>query len=130
MTSPDPKQQSSRQRAVLVVEDDEDIREAMVGVLESQGYCVWAAHHGEDALAQLRARGAPSIILLDLMMPVMDGWTFCQEKDKDPALAAIPLVVVSAVPRQDPRNACIHAVGHVSKPLDVGKLLAAVERYC
>lgn len=115
---------------VLVVEDDEDIREAMVGILEAQGYTVSAAHHGAEALAQLQTGHVPCLILLDLMMPVMDGWTFCEEREKDPALAAIPVVVVSAVSRLDPRTASLRAVAHVPKPLDVSKLLATVELYC
>jgi CheY-like chemotaxis protein len=122
--------QSKRHHPVLVVEDDEDIRETMIDVLESRGYSVAAATHGGEALAQLQNGGTPCIILLDLMMPVMDGWAFCQEIEKDPALAAIPLIVVSAASRQDPRTARIHAVEHIPKPLDVGKLLATLERYC
>ena len=115
---------------VLVVEDDADIREAMVEILESKGYAVCAASHGAEALAQLKAGSRPCIILLDLMMPVMDGWTFCQETGKDPALATIPILIVSAVTRQDPRNTCVRAVDHLTKPLNFGKLLATVELYC
>jgi CheY-like chemotaxis protein len=115
---------------ILVVEDEPDIRDLMVAILESEGYAVSAASHGAEALARLQAGPVPCIILLDLMMPVMDGWTFCHEREKDPALAAIPLVVVSAVSREDPRNAGVRAVGHLPKPLDIGSLLAAVERFC
>jgi CheY-like chemotaxis protein len=115
---------------VLVVEDEVDIRDAMVSILEAQGYTVCAASHGAEALEQLQAGSKPCIILLDLMMPVMDGWAFCLEREKDPELAAIPIVVVSAVARQDPRNARVRAVDHLTKPINVGKLLAAVERYC
>lgn len=121
---------TTKSHPVLVVEDDADIRDAMVGLLEAKGYAVRAAGHGAEALAQLQAGSKPCIILLDLMMPVMDGWTFCSEKEKDPSLAPIPILVVSAVPRQDPRNTCVRAVEHLSKPLNVSKLLAAVERYC
>ncbi len=115
---------------VLVVEDDIDIREAMVGILESAGYSVWAASDGAEALAQLHAGNRPCIILLDLMMPVMDGWTFGEEKDKDPSFADIPIVVVSAVSRNDPRNARMRSVDHLPKPLNIDKLLATVERFC
>ncbi len=121
---------TTKAHPVLVVEDDADIRDAMVSILESEGYSVCAACHGADALAQLQAGSRPCIILLDLMMPVMDGWTFCEEREKDPSLAAIPVLVLSAVARQDPRNARMRAVEHLSKPLNVDKLLAAVERYC
>lgn len=115
---------------VLVVEDEDDIRDLMVAILEGEGYAVGAAAHGADALAQLRSGDTPCIILLDLMMPVMDGWAFCEEREKDPALAAIPVVTVSAVPRQDPRNSGVRAVAHLRKPLDIPTLLAAVERHC
>jgi CheY-like chemotaxis protein len=115
---------------VLVVEDDADIRDAMVSILESAGYAVWAASHGAEALAQLQAGNRPCIILLDLMMPVMDGWTFGEEKEKDPSLSQIPIVVVSAVSRHDPRNARMRAVDHLPKPLNIDKLLATVERFC
>jgi CheY-like chemotaxis protein len=121
---------SGEDHSVLVVEDDADIRDAMVGILESEGYTVSAASHGADALAQLQAGNRPCLILLDLMMPVMDGWTFCREKAKDPAYASIPIVVVSAITRQDPRNAGLKPVDHLFKPVDVGKLLATVGRYC
>jgi CheY-like chemotaxis protein len=85
---------------------------------------------GAEALAQLRAGSRPCVILLDLMMPVMDGWTFCEEREKDPSLAEIPVLVLSAVGRADPRSARLRAVEHFTKPLDVGRLLAAVERHC
>ena len=116
--------------SVLVVEDDVDIRDALVEILQLEGYAVSAAGHGEEALEQLRGGYRPCIIVLDMMMPVMDGWAFCEEKEKDPVLAPIPLVVLSAVAPQDPRNASVRAVDHIPKPIDVEKLLAAVECYC
>src|SRR5262245_62128839 len=90
-----------RAHPVLVVEDEPDIRDMMTALLEAQGYTVFGARHGGEALAHLQAGSLPCIILLDLMMPVMDGWTFCQEAQKVPAFASIPIVVVSAVSRQD-----------------------------
>lgn len=121
---------TSERHPVLVVEDDADIRDAMTGILESNGYSVCAASDGAEALAQLQAGSKPCMILLDLMMPIMDGWTFCQERQKDASLAEIPVVVVSAVTRQDPRNAGLRAVDHLSKPLNVDELLATVARHC
>jgi CheY-like chemotaxis protein len=81
------------------------------------------------ALAQLKAGHRPGVILLDLMMPIMDGWTFCEETAKDPALAAIPILLLSAVAR-DTRNACLRAAERFSKPVNLGMLLSAVARYC
>lgn len=115
---------------VLVVEDENDIRELMAAILESAGYTVSVARHGAEALAYLKGGSRPCIILLDLMMPVMDGWTFYSEKQKDPEIAAIPILVVSAVDRQDPRNGVMKAVAHLPKPLDIGNLLAAVGIHC
>jgi CheY-like chemotaxis protein len=120
----------SHQHPVLIVEDDADIREAMIELLEATGYAVSAAGDGAQALAQLKAGSRPCIILLDLMMPVMDGWSFCEETGKDPALAGIPILVVSAVRQQDPRNASLRAVDQLSKPVNFAKLLAAVEHHC
>jgi CheY-like chemotaxis protein len=115
---------------VLVVEDDADLREALVGILEDEGYHVGSASHGQEAFDRLHAGCRPCIILLDLMMPVMDGWTFCREMDKDASLSGIPVIVVSAVTRNDPRNECVNAVDHLSKPVDVGRLLAAITQRC
>jgi CheY-like chemotaxis protein len=121
---------TSNDHTVLVVEDDEDVREAMVGILESKGYTVCSARHGADALAQLRGGVTPCVILLDLMMPVMDGWAFHDETQKDPAFAGIPTVILSAVPPRDARNDSVRAVEHIPKPVDVARLIAAVERHC
>ena len=76
---------ATRPHEILVVEDDPDIRESVVGILEAEGYAVRGAEHGAMALQCLRANSPPCLIVLDLMMPVMDGWTFCMEKDKDPS---------------------------------------------
>jgi CheY-like chemotaxis protein len=115
---------------VLVVEDDPDIREAMLLILEGAGYRVCGAEHGADALARLRAGLTPCAIVLDLTMPVMDGWAFCEETEKDPALATVPIVVVSAVPRRATADSSSRAVARLTKPLDVAKLLVTLERHC
>src|SRR5688500_17713436 len=86
-----------RRTRVLVVEDDEGIREALCDLLATEGFDVTSAVHGADALEKLRGNGEkPNVILLDLMMPVMDGWAFRAEQRRDPALAAIPVVVITA----------------------------------
>ena len=121
---------SDRQHPILIVEDDVEIREAMSELLESRGYAVSVARHGAEALEQLRAGSRPCIILLDLMMPVMDGWTFCQETERDPAFAAIPILIVSAVTRLDPRTAHVRSVAQLSKPLNFDDLLAALALHC
>lgn len=120
----------TEEHAILVVEDDDDVREITIELLESLGYAALPARHGKEALDQLHAGLRPCVILLDLMMPVMDGWTFCEELQKDEALAVIPVVVASAASDQQPRNACLHAVGYFTKPIDLNELLAAVRRHC
>jgi CheY-like chemotaxis protein len=112
---------------VLVVEDDPDLLEAVSGALEMEGYGVGRARHGLDALGQLRAGKRPCVILLDLMMPVMDGWQFRREQKQDPAIANIPLIVITATGK---RPVLIDADELVMKPLDLGRLFEAIERYC
>jgi CheY-like chemotaxis protein len=81
---------------ILVVDDDEDVRDAMCLVLERAGYVVSLAAHGKEALESLHQHGAPDLILLDLMMPVMDGWELRERLALDPDLARIPMIVLSA----------------------------------
>jgi len=112
---------------VLLVEDDVDVREAVTDTLEDAGYRVIAARHGQEALELLRNGGPrPCLILLDLMMPVMDGWQFRDLQSKDPALADIPVVALSA-------HGGLHALGaadHLRKPVQLRALMDVVERFC
>jgi CheY-like chemotaxis protein len=120
-------------RTVLVVEDDDDIREIFTEVLKSRGYAVLAASSGSEALETLRAQSdatRPDLILLDLMMPDMDGKQFMQHRSRDATIADIPVVVVTAAGAQKQRAAGIHADGWLSKPVDLDRLLAAVAKYC
>jgi len=82
-------------RRVLVVDDDRDIRDLLVELLSTEGYHVSSAGDGKQALAEAHARH-PDVILLDLMMPVMNGWEFRDAQLKDPDLASVPVVIVSA----------------------------------
>jgi len=118
-----------RAATILVVEDDDDLREAMAAFLETEGYAIAQAANGADALAYLRNTGRPRLILLDLSMPVMDGWQFHREVHGDAKLAAIPVVVVSGR-RDGERPIPQPASGFVPKPLDPTALLAAVRRFC
>jgi len=110
-------------RAVLLVEDDPDIREAIGDVLQEEGYTVAMADTGLQALDRLRADPLPDVILLDLMMPIMDGWKFRQEQKQHPAWDAIPVIVLSAVGNTQERAESIGASGHLRKPLDIDELL-------
>ncbi len=104
----------------MVVEDDHLIREAIVEALDEEGFDVIEAANGREALDKLHARRA-SLVLLDLMMPVMDGWQFREEQLHDPELSTIPVVVLSAA--QDAR---VPADRHFSKPCDLDDLLDTV----
>jgi CheY-like chemotaxis protein len=116
-------------KQILVVDDDQAIRETLSEVLEDEGYSVASAENGQDAMRYLRQRSPPSLILLDLMMPVMNGWQFRDEQLRDPSLSNIPVVVISADPSVRQRTASI-AVDHcIRKPIDLEELLALVERY-
>jgi CheY-like chemotaxis protein len=113
---------------VLVVDDDPDIRESLREVLEDEGYEVACVGNGREALDHLRAANPrPCVILLDLMMPVMDGWQFRREQKLDADIADIPLVVITATGK---RPVLIDAAELVMKPLDLTQLFAAIERYC
>jgi CheY-like chemotaxis protein len=115
---------------VLIVEDDRDVREAIAMFLAAEGYTVVEAEHGAEALQQLAVGGRFCLILLDLFMPTMDGWTFRSEQLRDPALAAIPVVVISADPDVVPTAIALGAVASMRKPLDLAVLLETVARHC
>ena len=117
-------------KTVLVVEDDADVRAALGLLLESHGYPVLEAEHGAEALTLLRDRADVGVILLDLMMPVMDGSTFRVEQRKDAALADIPVVVVTADAAGADRARELGAAAHLPKPIDLDRLLAVVRSYC
>lgn len=117
-------------KAVLVVDDDADIRSTVREILEDEGYRVTDAANGFEALRQLREGSAPNLILLDLSMPVMSGSEFRFEQRKDPSLASIPVVVVSAVGSLDMKVAPLEAAAFLRKPVQLDELLGVVERYC
>jgi CheY-like chemotaxis protein len=108
---------------VLIVEDDVDIRETLGDLLQTEGYETAAAGNGLEALAAAR-RARPDLIVLDLMMPVMDGWQFRSEQRQDPALAAIPVIVISA----SAGSRAIDADTYLEKPFSLDRLVEAVAR--
>jgi CheY-like chemotaxis protein len=117
--------------AVLVVDDDRDIREMLVQTLEDEGYPVAAAADGAEALALLtRASRPPCLILLDLMMPGMNGWEFRAAQLQEPELVEIPVVVLSA--RTDVARAAAEMAGvaYIPKPIDFDLLMHTVARHC
>ncbi len=109
---------------VLVVDDDPDILDAICDILDAEGYRVSRARHGQEALEQVDSE-RPDVILLDLMMPVMDGVAFSQALRQRPTVSDVPIVVISADGNPQ-RAASVGAVGYLAKPFDIDALLAHV----
>jgi CheY-like chemotaxis protein len=118
-------------KLILIVEDDLDVSRLLAEILEAEGYRTATAANGCEALNHLRKNSHyPDLILLDMMMPVMDGWKFREEQQKLPALASIPVVTVTADGDARGKAASIQAAGYLSKPLQIDSLLDEVERIC
>ena len=117
-----------KNRTLLVVDDDDDIRESLSDLLTHEGYEVSQAKQGLDALAQLRKGLLPSLILLDLMMPKMNGWEFLAAQRADASLAGLPVVVLSAERSPLSKDTEPQVRGRLPKPFDITQLLAVIER--
>jgi CheY-like chemotaxis protein len=115
---------------ILIIEDDADLRDTLAEVLALEGYKVHRAANGLQALQLLRLHPPPAVILMDLMMPVMDGWVFRSLLKQDPVLGQIPVVVMSAVAPSGLREASLDAVGFLPKPVDMDDLFTLVARCC
>lgn len=120
---------------ILIVEDDADIREALQGLLEMNGFQVCAARHGKEAIESLQGTPRPALILLDMAMPVMDGHrvlTFRKEAD---GYQEVPVVIISAgMSAMNPRDRALYAANYnvaafLKKPADPQQLLELVERH-
>ena len=117
----------SRRRRILVVDDDESIREFIEMALADEGYDVVCVSDGRAALAEL-ARQPVGLILLDMAMPVMDGWAFTQAYRSTPGPHA-PIVIITAAHEPFDRAAQVGADAHIAKPFDLDHLLALVDRH-
>jgi CheY-like chemotaxis protein len=109
---------------ILVVDDERDIRDAIAELLEDEGYEVQGAGDGAEALAKAKDCH-PAVVLLDLMMPGMNGWEFRARQRGDPELSAIPVIVVSALGKVPG----VDAAGYLQKPFELDDLLSAVRRH-
>ncbi|MCP3099655.1 response regulator [Myxococcus sp. K15C18031901] len=124
----------SPDRPLLVVEDDEDIREALQGYLELQGYAVQVARDGREALERLEALPRPALILLDMALPVMDGHRVLMARGRSEVLAQVPVVILSAgMTDMHPRDRAVYAASQgvaalLPKPVDPRQLLETVQR--
>jgi two-component system chemotaxis response regulator CheY len=119
---------SDERRLILVVDDDLDIRNTVAGILEDEGYRVAKSGNGQEALNYLSAPGAPRphLILLDMMMPIMDGATFHQQQQQRPELATIPVLTFTAF--GNPADLS-WAAGRLTKPLRLEALLSMVAKH-
>jgi CheY-like chemotaxis protein len=116
--------------SVLIIEDDPDIRDALADILRDRGFSVVGAGNGREALTLLRGLAAPpSAILLDLMMPVLDGYGFLEEQRQDASLAGIPVAIVTAG-RKVERSRIDEAIPIVPKPINVPLLFTVLDEMC
>ncbi len=115
---------------ILIVEDDDEIRELLSEMLTDKGYAVLTASDGEGALEVLRGSPAPCLIVLDLMMPKMDGWTLRTNLLADPALAAIPVVVLSGAADLRGGATGLQAAKVLTKPVKWHTFLDVVREHC
>jgi len=116
-----------RERRILVVDDDPSIQGFLAEALADEGYGVRTAANGREALAVLRA-WRPDLILLDLMMPEVDGWAFRAEQRLMPGVADVPVIVLSAARDLDARTRELEPAQVFSKPFDLEALLGTIER--
>lgn len=115
---------------ILLVEDDAGIRDALAELLVHKGYEVTPVGHGRAALEQLQAGFRPDTILLDLVMPVMDGWTFLSHQLDNPDWASIPVVVISAIPWDQHPRPVPKTVAFFPKPLHLRLLMEVIADKC
>jgi CheY-like chemotaxis protein len=115
---------------IFVVEDNGGARDSLVMLLQVEGFEAAGVENGREALRVLREGYDACLILLDLMMPIMDGWSFRVEQRHDPQLADIPIAVLTATVDPAREAQRLGAVAAFQKPLDIGRLLQLVGRYC
>ena len=113
---------------VLIVEDDADLREMMAQLLTLEGFQAATVANGREALQYLEHTDTPEVILLDLMMPVMDGWEFRRRQRADPEMSQVPVIVLSALDQG--RAGGLDPAAFLKKPLDFDRLLQLVRSYC
>lgn len=118
-----------RTGTILVVDDDRAVREMLAELLRHRGYTVETAGNGRNAFEYLRDHPQPSLIVVDLMMPVMNGWVFINELREDPSFASIPVIILSGIDELE-RRAAPFNVFFLAKPIQHSVLLAIVECYC
>ncbi|MFN2387446.1 MAG: response regulator [Thermoanaerobaculia bacterium] len=119
-----------RSTRILIVEDDADLRESLSQILEDEGFEVIGAENGRIALDYLKGNSAPCVVLLDLMMPVMNGWEFRDAQLQDPELSEIPVVVLSADARTSSKAQALGVEQYLRKPVQLDQLVGIVAGLC
>jgi DNA-binding response OmpR family regulator len=114
---------------ILIVDDDPDILQTLALCLSTEGYKILMASNGREALDVVENE-RPSVILLDLMMPVMNGWDFRRKQRETPAFANIPVLLMSAGAHMATVSGELNAAGYVTKPVEMSDLLAVVQQHC
>jgi len=127
-TSPSGNDLETR-TTILVIDDDDDIREVLATLLDEAGFRVVTAANGREALEHLREDPQPDVILLDLMMPEMDGYQFRAEQQRDPALRAIPTLIVTAGTVTS-RVEALGAEAILRKPVGLRRLVDTIRGFC
>jgi CheY-like chemotaxis protein len=120
-------------KSILIAEDNDDIRETLEEVLKMEGYQVHAVKNGREALRALKQIEGPALILLDLMMPVMNGWEFLEAQRENNVIQPLPVVVVSAISAAmalKHKEKLVSAAGYLSKPVSLDSLLEIVRQHC
>ena len=115
---------------ILLIEDDTDVRNTLADLLHQAGYLVATVEDGRQAMQYLRDHRPPRLMILDLLMPFMDGFEFRRETLAEPSLAAIPVIVTTALSAEYRRENVLQATDYFTKPLDVKRLLESIRRCC
>jgi two-component system, chemotaxis family, chemotaxis protein CheY len=115
---------------ILLVDDDDQLRESIADGLEAAGFAVTRASNGSDALGHLRTSNLPSLILLDLMMPGMNGWQLAEVMRADPVLAKIPIIALTATASMDPESLhLVDVADWLAKPFDLDQVLEIIRPF-
>ena len=111
---------------ILIIDDDPNLQRLMTKFLKLEGFSSIPANNGQEALDYLRGGGSASVILLDLRMPVMDGWAFRKEQQRDPGLAEIPVVILTGIEGEHLRD--LEAAAAFHKPVSFPEIVGVVRR--
>lgn len=117
-------------KKILIIEDDAEIRETLTEILQMEGYAVHSVKNGQEGIDYLRTSSPPALILLDYMMPVMNGGQFRTVQKEDPKLSKIPVVVLSADSSVFQKSDVVGVHGFLRKPIELERLLSMIKVYC